>query len=64
MSKWSQFRYNEQEIPETHYEACVFLSHARQHLLNRLGGPLRDDHDIIIRAWQAINDEIWPEVAA
>ena len=28
MNKWSQFRYNEQEIPETPYEACVFLSHA------------------------------------
>ena len=62
MSKWSQF--DDQEIPQTAFEACVFLSHARRHLLNRLGGPLYQEHDIIIGAWQAINDEIWPEVAA
>ena len=63
MNKWTQFRYNEQEIPETPYEACVFLSHVRLHLLNRTGGPL-NEHNIILGAWQAINDEIWPEVAA
>ena len=62
MNKWSQF--DDQEIPQTAYEACVFLCHARRHLLNRMDGPLWEDHNIIIRAWQAINDEIWPEVAA
>ena len=63
-NKWSKFRYDEQEIPETPYQACVFLSHVRQHLRNRIDDPLYCTHDIILGAWRTINDEIWPDVAA
>ena len=62
MSKWSKFE--DQEIPQTAFEACVFLSHVRLHLLNRLGGPLYQEHDFIIGAWNAVNDEAWGELVA
>ena len=62
--KWNRFADHNDEIPETELEACIFLSHVRLHLLNRLGGPLYQEHDIIIGAWQAINDARWKEIAA
>lgn len=33
-SRWNTFRYSEEDIPSTPYEAAVFLQNARLHLLS------------------------------
>lgn len=48
--KWNQFDYRDEEIPETWFEACVFLSRAEKHLYNRIDGPLNETHQILNKA--------------
>lgn len=55
--KWNQFNHSDDEIPETWYEACVFLDHAIAHLRNRDGGPLGENFDILNGAHNAVRDE-------
>lgn len=46
MSRWPCFRQDAESIPETPYEACVFLDNAVHHLWNR-----RTEHEIDDAFW-------------
>lgn len=52
--KWNQFDYRDEEIPQTSFEAAVFLHHAIQHLNNRISGPLGETFDILNGAQRSI----------
>jgi hypothetical protein len=62
--KWNQHSFRDEEIPETAFEACVFLIHACRHLRNRCEGPLGEAHDIFMDAHDKASKEILREVAA
>ena len=52
MSRWSQFFSTREDYPQTNFEAYVFLSHARLHIMN---GP-RGNFDAHISARYLLDD--------
>ena len=66
IGRYSEFRTNREDIPQTPYEACVFLDNVIHHLWNR-DRHSDDAHEVFVilnGAHNAINRLDWSEKIA
>jgi hypothetical protein len=54
--KWNRFSHNDEEIPETWLEACIFLDNAINHLHNRNERCAGGTFDILIAAHEMVRE--------